>query len=212
MKGKKLVLHNKTDSEILFMIADSKIYATELAERYTFCGNNKDAVVMARQLKRIEKEGFLILDIGHEKNKKFYSINWEKIIEEFCEHIISQGAQITNKKNFIINAQKNFFVVSTFRNLFENIRQTIYHPHSTEERKRDYSFTIKELFRKIYEENLLWELNNFVDERINEDEEAEFFYLFCTTAHKFTHPPLYQLFIEQLPADVLEDYEERKKH
>lgn len=78
-------------SELLFLVASGKNYALTIAE----ARGKKDSSPTAKQLKQLENRGFLKSHKEPVLNKTIYSINWEKIIDEFFKLLVE------HKKDFM---------------------------------------------------------------------------------------------------------------
>jgi hypothetical protein len=90
MKGKKRirVVENKIYSELIFEIASGNNYSQKIYDSI-----KKPTSSIVKQLKILSEEGFVNSELIENKNIfpmkriKKYSVNWEKIIEEFIEEL-----------------------------------------------------------------------------------------------------------------------------
>jgi hypothetical protein len=96
-RNKINVIESVPYSELIFLIASGKNYALEIAE----ARGKKDSSPTAKQLKQIEKRGFLKSHKEKLLNKTIYSVNWEKIGEEFIEFLKNEKKLYLDKDNKI---------------------------------------------------------------------------------------------------------------
>ena len=66
-------------SQLVFLVASGKSYALTIAE----ARGKKDSSPTAKQLKQLEARGFLKSQKEKLLNKTIYSVNWNKILDEF---------------------------------------------------------------------------------------------------------------------------------
>lgn len=72
-------IRNHVYCDLLYAINNEQVYALELEGR-----TGRDHSNITKQLRLLRREGFVFLDEHpRERNKKMYSINWEKINSEF---------------------------------------------------------------------------------------------------------------------------------
>lgn len=73
------IYKNPIYSDILFRISKEGLTSTELAKRL-----NKKQSPVSRQLKYLEKEGYILSDIKKRQfNRKLYFVNWNRVGEDF---------------------------------------------------------------------------------------------------------------------------------
>lgn len=224
MEGKRATLNNPVYAEILYKIADQKIYPTQFVEEFrnvpdeydrtNIIGSNiakgfsaplnkddeknfgmkwngekyrKNIPTLYRQLMKLHKKGYLFIDEEgekgkkHLKNKKYFGIKWEKIVEEFTKRAIKTvEEQIDNEKDpwessiellvemkapeYLEKAKKNTILQNFFKTLFVEIRQGIYY-HRPRKKKENH-LILNELFDLIIEQNLLDKFSDHLDQEI----------------------------------------------
>jgi hypothetical protein len=81
------VINSIPYSEIIFLIASGENYPQAVAEK-----RKKEISPTAKQMNELKEKGFLISINEKEKknfpqNKKYFSVNWKKIIEEFIRYV-----------------------------------------------------------------------------------------------------------------------------
>lgn len=224
MAGKRATLNNSVYAEILYKIADRKVYPTRFVEEFrnspddwdetNIVGSNiahgfgepgdedeerfgfkwekekyrKSVPTLYRQLIKLHEEGFLLIEETqeggtkhHYRNRKFFSINWEKIAEEFAKKAIqTQERRINNEKkpwpflleelemmkkpSYLEKAKKNRVVQSFFKGLFTEIRQGLYYHRTAKKEKND--IVLNELFDILIEYEALNDFQEQFDEEI----------------------------------------------
>ena len=105
-KGKQRlpVFENNVYSNLIFQIASGNNYAQKIYEVY---GKRKEASVIARQLKILEKQKYAVSTIQEDKSVfpmqrlRVYSINWNLIIKEFVAELKRHYKEITEEDKFL---------------------------------------------------------------------------------------------------------------
>ena len=126
------VIGNKVYSEILLRMNFRKLYLNELVEEFM---PPKTQSVLSRQLKVLREEGYVIKHEGtYVRNKIYYSVNWNKIIDDFLDYasekILSESdydkEQLNELKNnsFRERCRGNFYVKEMFAYAFERISKS----------------------------------------------------------------------------------------
>lgn len=218
--ARNVILKSDVYSEILIKIADEKVYSREFVKQFVV-GDETDYIqeengkvitkpfkyskqvpTLHRQLVKLQQEGFLGLDEGeedgkkHEKNKKYFFIIWEAIIEEFIDSVISykeadfkrslrlfkerQDPEIVKEweeatldqintlkhKEFRAKIKSNSILKSIFKNLFIHLQDD------------ENVLPLIDIFDGIIEQNLLSKFEENLDKhylRVSEKRRSAYF-------------------------------------
>lgn len=118
MKKRVPILNNEIFSKILFIINKREIYASQIASEL-----NKTQATTQRQLTFLVKENYLIIKEHPEKKKniKLFSIDWQKIVEEFLKEVknardetlkqLSEKSKESLKKELQYKQGKDFNII-----------------------------------------------------------------------------------------------------
>jgi hypothetical protein len=98
MRPKIKVLRSPQLTELLFLINSGYNYAQKIHNK-----TEKQPSPIVQQLKKINKEGYLNLRKDPLLNKKIYSINWNKITQEFLDFL---KLKIEENKKFLLGQYK----------------------------------------------------------------------------------------------------------
>jgi len=99
MKKRLPILNNEIYSKILFLINDKEVYASQIASAL-----GKTQATTQRQLVILAEKNYLNFKQHPEKKKniRLFSVNWEKIIEDFLNFLKDR------KKRLIIESEKTW--------------------------------------------------------------------------------------------------------
>ncbi|MBS3099303.1 hypothetical protein J4462_03765 [Candidatus Pacearchaeota archaeon] len=109
MRVRKPVIENEIYSRILFSIGINKVYASQLED---VVKKIKSQATVQRQLTYLLEQKYLTIEDHPEKisNIKLFSINWEKILEEFYQFYLPTKKKIGYPPTHLPNdIEKAFF-------------------------------------------------------------------------------------------------------
>jgi len=186
--GRKPVKVNENDtySKLIFLIASGNNYNQKISEY-----SDKDPSLIFGQLKRLKDKKYIIGKREKYLNKKIYSVNWQKINNEFIEHLrkfkkrlLKQNAEANSNipqiygekfkpldnKIFLERIKNNKYLTKCFETYFIKLF----------EKETKYKYNIEDIFNyfilfgddmlikiesflHIKEEKCKKELNDFID-------------------------------------------------
>lgn len=132
MKGKRAIPNNPIYCEILYKIGEKSVYPTEFCKEWFRKDNKiigfpqakhkKSVPALYRQMMKLHELGYLNITEEKkegkkfEKNKKYFSMVWSKIVDDFLEHINYASKTIKREK-----IQNNIFLQSIFKDFFKQL-------------------------------------------------------------------------------------------
>lgn len=168
------VIESQAYSEIIFLIAAEKNYAQIIAQE-----RNTEPSPTVKQLKELVKKGYLK---SHQEknnilNKRIYTINWDKIINDYFQLIIKTLPTIKVKNDYysnrlFINFLKGIFAeyshskIKPYRikNVFDIFNRSLFAGYvnqgKTQEEKDFYEIT--QFSEKILNASLNPEMDQFI--------------------------------------------------
>ena len=185
------ILTSVVYAEILVKINRKKIYASDFIKFF----DNKERSVLCRQLETLAKWGYVIKhdlkekDLHYESNKKYYSLNFDKIMEVFFKSLmttlklkrIGEEARFRLSKKEIYDMKeleqiKNYivYVSSNKRQFLHDAILKEYILNLLETFSDNYNLgrgrTIYQFFGSLIQMNFLDELCDYITEKKINDE------------------------------------------
>jgi hypothetical protein len=138
------IINSVPYSEIIFLIASGENYPQAVAEK-----RKKEVSPTAKQINELKEKGFLISINEEEKknfpqNKKYFSVSWKKIIEEFIKYINENIDYVCSE-----NERLELNLKNTIKGFEERVKQTKEKKFQEDLKKNKY---IKTFFHNYYSE------------------------------------------------------------
>ena len=147
MRTEIKTLDSPDHSLLIFTLDKNKMYASELARQV-----KEQQGTIQRRLKKLKEEGYVLLE-GHPKKKKnikLFSVNWDKINEEFIKYLQKREKQLLQEyKSILSSKEKKSFQENVFGN-FEEIKKLEDKKFVSELEKNEFLTVIfQEIFTEI---------------------------------------------------------------
>lgn len=138
------IINSLPYSEIIFLIASGENYPQVVAEK-----RKKEVSPTAKQMNELKEKGFLISINEEEKknfpqNKKYFSVNWKKIIEEFIKYVNENIDYVCSE-----NERLGLNLKNTIKGFEERVKQAKEKKFQEDLKKNKY---LKTFFHNYYSE------------------------------------------------------------